>query len=1005
MEGLDPGLLEHIPEEGATVGDRTSIWNNNPHLIAPNHGAVKRKEKKRLKKFTLFEQARKRSQAVPRHDSEYMRQLSNIRQSFLVSSPLSTTAAGAAPQEGGAVTPRRFTPGNLHLEPLGTKFPSISEKSSSDASMSTLPSGESLPTLIIGPDPYRLLGKVNKTLLSPMKPEQLNTRKWLLGAVAANCLAGRPIQDYLNYHCSTSTGETADSVGVVLRALDCWERIERIRATASASYGGRRAEEITNAGGWAGLDAPRLLPTYHHYLASLSGDILEVHLEPYKETRFIAREYLATEGALQMCDEVRGVLQEMMRGGNVADTWLALLQEHCLALCQTWVVRYFVWQDDRLKVNCAPSKEQRQYPLSRVHSRSASCIQGNDAFDDVIVTDLTAQYSFAPRSEQVWLSLFALEVASYRPAEVYYPPVPTTTQSIGVSCREDDLHNRGIVGEKLDKNLRPRSGLMTESQANLPRVSTSGSESSVMTGTMSKRKKLRPSTFKQLLGESHYFNMFMKYLSLNMADETEAPLLTFWHQVEIMKSYQTPKARKEKATSLHKKYLLPGHGPKREYLMNVDCPQLIEIAEKKNITGQMVGSLQDVSGQTWVVRYFVWQDDRLKVNCAPSKEQRQYPLSRVHSRSASCIQGNDAFDDVIVTDLTAQYSFAPRSEQVWLSLFALEVASYRPAEVYYPPVPTTTQSIGVSCREDDLHNRGIVGEKLDKNLRPRSGLMTESQANLPRVSTSGSESSVMTGTMSKRKKLRPSTFKQLLGESHYFNMFMKYLSLNMADETEAPLLTFWHQVEIMKSYQTPKARKEKATSLHKKYLLPGHGPKREYLMNVDCPQLIEIAEKKNITPAMIVNAQTYVCKILEDKWWAPYKTFLEDDASARIIESSSLDVTNTISCGQDYRANLRYQWGIFTFDLINFQHGLQDAVRYTQFKQYLRKTFVKMCTGKGKKSKDGQYFVVVNGVGIFADSTTKLGAASTSFGQVILQTQQSQTNTTEFSSRPTPQVG
>ena len=52
MEGLDPGLLEHIPEDGAIAGgDRTSIWNNQPHLIAPNNhpGAVKRKEKKRLK--------------------------------------------------------------------------------------------------------------------------------------------------------------------------------------------------------------------------------------------------------------------------------------------------------------------------------------------------------------------------------------------------------------------------------------------------------------------------------------------------------------------------------------------------------------------------------------------------------------------------------------------------------------------------------------------------------------------------------------------------------------------------------------------------------------------------------------------------------------------------------------------------------------------------------------------------------------------------------------------
>ena len=73
---------------------------------------------------------------------------------------------------------------------------------------------------------------------------------------------------------------------------------------------------------------------------------------------------------------------------------------------------------------------------------------------------------------QVWLSLFALEVSSYRPAEIYFPPMPTTTRSVGCFCDEEALmYDEFDSGENRDKNLRPKSTLMTESQANLPVVS------------------------------------------------------------------------------------------------------------------------------------------------------------------------------------------------------------------------------------------------------------------------------------------------------------------------------------------------------------------------------------------------------------------------------------------------------------------------------------------------------------------------------------------------------
>lgn len=71
----------------------------------------------------------------------------------------------------------------------------------------------------------------------------------------------------------------------------------------------------------------------------------------------------------------------------------------------------------------------------------------------------------------MWLSLFALEVSGYRPAEVYFPPMPTTTKTVGCSVDEDALcYDRFGNMDTRDKGVRPKSILMTESQANLPTV-------------------------------------------------------------------------------------------------------------------------------------------------------------------------------------------------------------------------------------------------------------------------------------------------------------------------------------------------------------------------------------------------------------------------------------------------------------------------------------------------------------------------------------------------------
>ena len=59
----------------------------------------------------------------------------------------------------------------------------------------------------------------------------------------------------------------------------------------------------------------------------------------------------------------------------------------------------------------------------------------------------------------------------------------------------------------------------------------------------------------------------------------------------------------------------------------------------------------------------------------------------------------------------------------------------------------------------------------------------------------------------------------------------------------------------MKSYKTLKARKEKAASIHKKYLYQSVSTGKRDFLNPDTapPQLVEIAERKNITSVQMLD--------------------------------------------------------------------------------------------------------------------------------------------------------
>ena len=68
-----------------------------------------------------------------------------------------------------------------------------------------------------------------------------------------------------------------------------------------------------------------------------------------------------------------------------------------------------------------------------------------------------------------------------------------------------------------------------------------------------------------------------------------------------------------------------------------------------------------------------------------------------------------------------------------------------------------------------------------------------------------------------------------------------------------------------------------------------------------------------------------------------------------------------------FRAHIRYLWGNFTFDLINFQRGLENKSVLLQFKGFLKKTAAKLKELKGRRSKEHGVATTINGINVFVD--------------------------------------
>ena len=323
---------------------------------------------------------------------------------------------------------------------------------------------------------YDALRMINEDLLKSFGDCELNYRKWIIGTLASNSLSGNPIHKYLQnlkkFGESGNDGSYTSEVARVIDNLDCWERVEKVRVSAGVSYAGRRAEEIVSAGGWGGINSPALLPNFHHYIASISGELFEAHLESYKQIRYIVSTYLDVTHKIGLPEDLRETFVDKLLTKSLNDTWLAVLQEHNIKQLTPWIMKYFLWDERRFIISCTSQKGAYRHQIKPV-SKSVPNL-GESGIHE-ITDDLVLNYIFAAKSDQVWLSLFCVEAAGYRPVEAYYPPVPTTTRSVGCTASKFSLeYDSFVIDDKtMAKSSRPSTAGTVQSpdRFGLPKVS------------------------------------------------------------------------------------------------------------------------------------------------------------------------------------------------------------------------------------------------------------------------------------------------------------------------------------------------------------------------------------------------------------------------------------------------------------------------------------------------------------------------------------------------------
>nr|XP_034979480.1 regulator of G-protein signaling protein-like [Zootoca vivipara] len=197
------------------------------------------------------------------------------------------------------------------------------------------------------------------------------------------------------------------------------------------------------------------------------------------------------------------------------------------------------------------------------------------------------------------------------------------------------------------------------------------------------------------------------------------------------------------------------------------------------------------------------------------------------------------------------------------------------------PVVRKTDYSSMTFEELARLNPKMAVELLSNNFKafckscPSSGVFSRPLSMKRNLHWTRSSLSFMRkGPASRKPLLRPRALSEVLQNSIHLDYFRQFLKMNNA---EAPLL-FWIAVEELKNEANPRVQRLQINDCVRTFFF--HSIPPEKLLDCDADIIKEIPRAANVTVPMLVTAQFFVMKVLEEKWFQQYQgLYPESDLS------------------------------------------------------------------------------------------------------------------------------
>ncbi|XP_033007087.1 regulator of G-protein signaling protein-like [Lacerta agilis] len=194
--------------------------------------------------------------------------------------------------------------------------------------------------------------------------------------------------------------------------------------------------------------------------------------------------------------------------------------------------------------------------------------------------------------------------------------------------------------------------------------------------------------------------------------------------------------------------------------------------------------------------------------------------------------------------------------------------------------------------------------------------------------TRSSLSFMRKGPASRKPLQRPRTLSEVLQNSTHVDYFRQFLKMNNAEA----LLLFWIAVEELKNEGNPRIQRLQINDCVRTFFF--HSIPPEKLLDCDADIIREIPRAANVTVSMLVTAQFFVMKVLEEKWFQLYQgLYPESDlsitAGGRVGRRSSL-----------MKEKMRRYWnilGTFIRTVCKFRKAMSYVVQRKRFEDFLHR--------------------------------------------------------------------